>query len=51
MVIDAMDLVYSERFDGFCIVSSAGKFTGVYTRDKRHRPGKQTTLYPPLPFS
>ncbi len=27
MVIDAMDLLYSDRFDGFCIVSSDSDFT------------------------
>src|SRR5947207_9944961 len=27
MVIDAMDLLYSGRFDGFCIVSSDSDFT------------------------
>jgi hypothetical protein len=32
MVIDAMDLLYSGRFDGFCIVSSDSDFTRLATR-------------------
>lgn len=32
MVIDAMDLLYSERFDGFCIVSSDSDFTRLAAR-------------------
>jgi uncharacterized LabA/DUF88 family protein len=32
MVIDAMDLLYSERFDGFCIVSSDSDFTRLAGR-------------------
>ncbi|WP_328606923.1 NYN domain-containing protein [Amycolatopsis sp. NBC_00345] len=32
MIIDAMDLLYSERFDGFCIVSSDSDFTRLATR-------------------
>src|SRR4051812_15419107 len=32
MVIDAMDLLYSERFDGFCIVSSDSDFTRLASR-------------------
>lgn len=32
MIIDAMDLLYSNRFDGFCIVSSDSDFTRLATR-------------------
>src|ERR1700740_1259657 len=32
MVIDAMDLLYSGRFDGFCIVSSDSDFTRLDAR-------------------
>jgi uncharacterized LabA/DUF88 family protein len=32
MIIDAMDLLYSDRFDGFCIVSSDSDFTGLASR-------------------
>jgi len=32
MVIDAMDLLYSARFDGFCIVSSDSDFTRLAAR-------------------
>ncbi|NGY05810.1 NYN domain-containing protein [Solimonas terrae] len=32
MIIDAMDLLYSERFDGFCLVSSDSDFTGLASR-------------------
>lgn len=32
MIIDAMDLLYSGRFDGFCLVSSDSDFTGLATR-------------------
>jgi len=32
MVIDAMDLLYSRRFDGFCIVSSDSDFTRLAAR-------------------
>src|SRR5881227_2338726 len=32
MVIDAMDLLYSGRFDGFCIVSSDSDFTRLASR-------------------
>jgi uncharacterized LabA/DUF88 family protein len=32
MVIDAMDLLYSERLDGFCIVSSDSDFTRLAAR-------------------
>lgn len=32
MVIDAMDLLYSHRFDGFCIVSSDSDFTRLAAR-------------------
>jgi uncharacterized LabA/DUF88 family protein len=32
MIIDAMDLLYSERFTGFCIVSSDSDFTRIAMR-------------------
>ena len=32
MVIDAMDLLYSGRFEGFCIVSSDSDFTRLAAR-------------------
>lgn len=32
LVIDAMDLLYSGRFDGFCLVSSDGDFTRLAAR-------------------
>lgn len=32
MIIDAMDLLYSRRFDGFCLVSSDSDFTGLALR-------------------
>lgn len=32
MIIDAMDLLYTERFDGFCIVSSDSDFTRLASR-------------------
>lgn len=32
MIIDAMDLLYADRFDGFCIVSSDSDFTKLAAR-------------------
>src|SRR5688500_16842301 len=32
MIIDAMDVLYSDRVDGFCIVSSDSDFTRLATR-------------------
>src|SRR5690606_1690772 len=32
MIIDAMDLLYSQRLDGFCIVSSDSDFTRIAAR-------------------
>lgn len=32
MIIDAMDLLYTERFDGFCLVSSDSDFTRLAAR-------------------
>jgi uncharacterized LabA/DUF88 family protein len=32
MIIDAMDLLYTEQFTGFCIVSSDSDFTGLAAR-------------------
>ena len=37
MVIDAMDLLYSGRFDGFCIVSSDSDFTRLAARIRESR--------------
>lgn len=34
MIIDAMDLLYTNRFDGFCIVSSDSDFTALAIRLK-----------------
>lgn len=36
MVIDAMDLLHSETFDGFCLVSSDSDFTGLAARIRRN---------------
>lgn len=35
MVIDAMDLLHSKTFDGFCLVSSDSDFTGLASRIRR----------------
>ena len=32
LIIDAMDLMYTRRFDGFCIISSDSDFTSIATR-------------------
>lgn len=32
LIIDAMDLLYTRRFDGFCLVSSDSDFTSLATR-------------------
>lgn len=32
LIIDAMDLLYTQRFDGFCLVSSDSDFTGLALR-------------------
>ena len=40
MVIDAMDLLYSGRFDGFCLVSSDSDFTRLASRHPRVRPDR-----------
>lgn len=32
LIIDAMDLLYSQRFDGFCLVTSDSDFTGLAVR-------------------
>lgn len=32
MIIDAMDLMYTRRFNGFCLISSDSDFTGIATR-------------------
>lgn len=36
LVIDAMDLLYSGRFDGFCLVSSDSDFTRLAARIREH---------------
>ncbi|MGE0038527.1 MAG: NYN domain-containing protein [Xanthobacteraceae bacterium] len=36
MIIDAMDLLYTGRFSGFCIVSSDGDFARLATRIREH---------------
>lgn len=41
MIIDAMDLLYTNRFDGFCIVSSDSDFTGLAIRIR----GNGLTVY------
>lgn len=38
LIIDAMDLLYTERFDGFCIVSSDGDFTRLASRLRESGP-------------
>jgi uncharacterized LabA/DUF88 family protein len=32
LIIDAMDLLYTRRFDGFCLISSDSDFTGLALR-------------------
>jgi len=32
MIIDAMDILYSEKVNGFCLVSSDSDFTRLATR-------------------
>lgn len=32
LIIEAMDLLYTRRFDGFCLVSSDSDFTGLALR-------------------
>src|SRR5690554_4354327 len=44
MIIDAMDILYSEKVDGFCLVSSDSDFTRLATRLRRseeRRVGKE----------
>jgi NYN domain/OST-HTH/LOTUS domain len=36
LVIDAMDLLHTGRFDGFCLVSSDSDFTGLAARIREH---------------
>jgi len=42
MIIDAMDLLYARRFEGFCLVSSDSDYTGLALPVKRGRT-KSTT--------
>ena len=37
MIIDAMDILYSQKVDGFCLVSSDSDFTRLATRFTRSR--------------
>ena len=37
LVIDAMDLLHSGRFDGFCLVSSDSDFTRIAARSREER--------------
>ena len=39
MIIDAMDLLYTNRFDGFCIISSDSDFTALAIRIKEQGAG------------
>ena len=32
LIIDAMDLLYTRKFEGFCLISSDSDFTGLATR-------------------
>jgi uncharacterized LabA/DUF88 family protein len=53
MIIDAMDLLYTRRFDGFCLVSSDGDFTKLASRGQRgeRRTGARVadrSGYPPM---
>ena len=36
MVIEAMDLLYSERYDGFCLISSDSDFTSLALRIRKN---------------
>jgi uncharacterized LabA/DUF88 family protein len=36
LIIDAMDLLYTGTFDGFCLVSSDSDFTGLAVRIREH---------------
>ncbi|KAJ4323285.1 hypothetical protein N0V84_004415 [Fusarium piperis] len=52
MIIDAMDLLYSKRFDGFCLISSDSDFTRLASRIREsglvvYGCGEQKT---PMPF-
>ena len=38
LIIDAMDLLYTEKLDGFCIVSSDSDFTRLSIQDSRGGP-------------
>lgn len=37
MVIEAMDLLYSQRYDGFCLISSDSDFTSLALRIRKNR--------------
>ena len=38
MIIDAMDLLYTRRFDGYCLVTSDSDFTVLTAVDSRTNP-------------
>ena len=48
LVIDAMDLLHSGRFDGFCLVSSDSDFTRLAARirERFHRPAIAIAFQP-----
>src|SRR5882757_6423840 len=48
LVIDAMDLLHSERFDGFCLVSSDSDFTRLASRLREEDAGEFPSGLPPL---
>jgi uncharacterized LabA/DUF88 family protein len=53
LIIDAMDLLYTRRFDGFCLVSSDSDFTGLARRIREeglvvYGFGEQKTVMPPV---
>jgi uncharacterized LabA/DUF88 family protein len=46
MVIDAMDLLHSGRFDGFCLVTADGDFTRLAARIREHGKDVGTSINP-----
>ena len=48
MIIDAMDILYSQKVDGFCIVSSDSDFTRLAQRLREA--GVPTAVYYPVPI-
>ena len=53
LIIDAMDLLYTDKFDGFCIVSSDSDFTKLASRIREAglfgKSGLKVEMVPPLP--